>query len=155
MLDVHAIAHTRASAILLFAHDAATAVDTTANYVRNGCSILQLALVLAVVLASLIIIVLFLLFFDIFAIVIAHVVIALNEALSFTLASSQIAVLLLLAIRQHDHISLKLTVLFDGFQKLKRIKDFKLAINSYIAKWIQIKKLTSLSATSSLGKTFC
>ena len=112
-------------------------------------------MILAVILAGLIIIVLFFLFFGIFAIVIANVVIALNEALSFTLASSQIAVLLLLTIRQHDHISLKLTVLFDGFQKLEQVKDFMLAINSYIAMSFHVKKLTSLRATSSFGNTFC
>uniref|UniRef100_A0A7S3I9K1 Uncharacterized protein n=1 Tax=Favella ehrenbergii TaxID=182087 RepID=A0A7S3I9K1_9SPIT len=123
MLDLHTIAHTRAGTILFLALDTAATIDTT-NDIGNGCSIQQLALVFAIVLACLIVVLLFFFFFGVLAVVIAHVVIALDETLSLALATPQVAMLFLLAVRQHDHIPLEFSIFLNRFQEIIK-GDFK------------------------------
>ena len=123
MLDLHAVAHARARPVLLLAHHATLAVPN-AHQIGNGC-VLELALVLAIVLrvGLVVVVVLLLLFGHVLAVIVRNVVVSLDEALAFTLTTSQVAMELLFTIRQHHNVPLEFSIFVDGFQKLHSQTD--------------------------------
>ena len=117
-MDIHTITHSRACSLFLSAaSDRALAIVTTWKF-RNGY-IMQLTLVFRVVLLfSFIIIFRFLFVLSFLTLSIVYVIITLDKFLAFTLASSELTVFFLFAVREHDYVALKFTVLFNSFKKL-------------------------------------
>ena len=115
VLNLHPVAELRAGALLL-AHDRAFAVAGRVVQFGDG-GVLELALILRIVVRVRLVIVLVRLFILLpLALTIRNVVITLDQSLSLTISPSQVSSLLLVAIGQHHHVTLKLSILLDSFQ---------------------------------------